>query len=241
MTGSSPIANPQDLLRQRRLERGLPADPPPLPEARGLLVRGGAIGSGLLVLVLATTALLAWRQGQVNAEVAAMQAVPAQLKALEEQLRGEKGRLDQLSASNDAIARGLVAVSSGSALVTQLAALTPQGVQLTELSVQGQTLNLKGRAEDPDAFARVNALSLLLAGSPLFRSGEVRIIKLSRESAPTTPSPAGTAPRTPPVGWELTAGLASPPAAAQLPLLQKLGADGMAARLRDLLAMGVLR
>ena len=239
----SPVAQPQDLLRQRRLERGLPADPAPLPEARRLLVLGGAIGSAALALVLATTALLVLRHGQVKEQLAGMQAVPVQLQALEAQLRAEKAKLDQLSQSNDAIARGLVAVSSGSALVTQLAALTPQGVQLTELSVQGQTLSLKGRADDPDAFARVNALSLLLAGSPLFSTGDVRVIKLSRETAAAaaTPAAAAAAPRTPPVAWELSAVLASPPPAEQLPLLQKLGADGMAARLRALLAMGVLQ
>jgi type IV pilus assembly protein PilN len=241
MSGSSPVAQAQDLLRQRRLERGLPADPPPMPQARGLLLVGGAIGSGALALVLAITAVLAWQQGQVSAAVAAMQAVPVQLQALEDQLRAEKGKLDKLSQSNDAIARGLVAVSSGSALLTQLAALTPQGVQISELSVQGQNLALKGRADDPDAFARVNALSLLLAGSPLFGTGQVRIIKLSRETAAAAPTPAGTAPRTPPVAWELTADLARLPPAEQLPLLQALAADGMAARLRDLLGLGVLR
>lgn len=228
MSGS-PFLAPQDLLRQRRLDRGLPAQPPPLAEARPLLLLGGSIGTAALALVLATTGLLAIRQAQVAAELGSMQGVPLQVQTLETQVRAEQAKLNKLSQGNEALARGLVALSSGSALVTQLALLTPQGVQLTEVSVQGQTLSLKGLADDPGAFARVNAFSLLLAGSPLVRAGEVRVVKLSRE---------GSAPN---VSWELSAALASPPPAEQLPLLQRLGADGMAARLRDLLSLGVLR
>lgn len=140
------FADSQDLLRQRRLERGLPAEQAPVPSARRLLVFGGSIGSALLVMVLASWALISLRDRMVTGEIARMSAVPGQLQAMEAQLRDEKGKLDQQTKSNEALAQGLVAVASGSALLTQLAQLTPQGVQITEATVAGQGLSLKGRA-----------------------------------------------------------------------------------------------
>ena len=231
------FADTQDLLRQRRLERGLPADQPPLASARRLLLLGGAIGTGLLALVLFSWALIGVRNQLVTAEIGRMSGVPGQLKDLQAQLLGEKAKLDQQSKSNDALAGGLVAVSSGSALVSQLGQLLPQGVQITEAIVAGQDLSLKGRADDPAAFTRVNAFSLLLAYAPMFKPDGVRVIKLTRDTA--APAPGAAAP-VPVVNWELSAGLATLKPAQQLPLLRKLGADGMAARLKELQRMGVL-
>jgi type IV pilus assembly protein PilN len=165
----------------------------------------------------------------VAAEVARMSFVPGQLQALDTQLREEKAKLDQQTKANEGLARGLVAVASGSALLTQLAQLTPQGVQITQATVSGQSLSLKGRADEPSAFTRVNALSLLLAYAPLFQPDQVRVIKLSREAAAV-----------PAVGWDLAAGFATLKPAEQLPLLRKLGADGMVKRLQDLARTGVL-
>lgn len=229
------FADSQDLLRQRRLERGLPAEPAAVPSARRLLVFGGSLGSGLLALVLASWALISLRDRMVTAEIARMSAVPGQLQQLEGQLRDGKGKLDQLTKANETLAQGLVAVASGSALLTQLAQQTPQGVQITEATVSGQGLSLKGRADEPGAFTRVNALSLLLSYAPLFQPDAVRLIKLTREAAAGPPGSAA-----PGVTWDLSVGLAplSPPE--QLPLLRRLGADGMVERLKDLARMGVL-
>lgn len=230
--------NQQDLLRQRRLERGLPAEPPPFQSARRLLTIGGAVGTGLLALVLFSTALIALRHRIVKGEIDRLSAIPIQLQALETQLRNDKGRLDQLTRTNAALANGLVAVSSGSALVSQLAQVTPQGLQFTEVTVTGQQLALKGKADDPGAFTRVNALSLLLAYAPLFQPDNVKVVKLARE-APVQ-GPQGQVLGLPPVAWDLSAGLASLRPPELLPVLRKLGADGMARRLQDLERMGVL-
>lgn len=111
------FADSQDLLRQRRLERGLPAEPAAVPSARRLLVFGGSLGSGLLALVLASWALISLRDRMVTAEIARMSAVPGQLQQLEGQLRDGKGKLDQLTKANETLAQGLVAVASGSAQI----------------------------------------------------------------------------------------------------------------------------
>lgn len=232
---STPFADVQDLLRQRRLERGLPPEPPPLSSARRLLLLGSAIGAGALGLVLMIWALLLIRTQIVSAEIGRMRGVPGQLQNLENQLRTQKSLLDNQTKSNDTLVGGLVAVSSGSALVSQLSQLTPQGVQITDVTVSGQTLSLKGRADDPGAFTKINALSLLLAYEPLFKPDDVRVIKLSRD-----PVDASKGVVLPQVSWELGAGLAQLKPSQQLPLLRKLGSDGMVTRLQDLARLGVL-
>ena len=219
-----------DLLRQRRLERGLPPAAEPLQPARSLLVRGVALGGGVLVAVFGIWGGLLWRQGQLNQQLAGLRGIPVQVQALEGQALGQRRRLSTIQRINEGLAKGLVAVSSGSALLAQLTQITPQGVQLTDVQVQAGSLKLKGVAADPQAFRRVNGLSLLLAESPLFQPKSVKVVKLSREAS----KPAA------PVDWDLTAAFATLPAPQQLRLLQSLGAEGLAKRLQILERAGVL-
>ena len=219
-----------DLLRQRRLERGLAAAAEPLVPARGLLLRGAALGGGLLVAVLVLWAGVRWRQAQLEQQLQGLRGIPAQVQAFEARALAQRRKLSTIQRSNEGLAKGLVAASSGSALVAQLAAITPQGVQLTDAQVQGGSLKLKGVAADPQAFRRVNALTLLLAESPLFEAKGVKVVKLSRDPA----KPAA------PVEWDLTAAFATLPPNQQVRLLQKLGADGLARRLQILERAGVL-
>lgn len=219
-----------DLLRQRRLERGLPPAAEPLQPARSLLVRGVALGGGVLVAVFGIWGGLLWRQAQLNQQLEGLRGIPVQVQALEGQALGQRRRLSTIQRSNEGLAKGLVAVSSGSALLAQLTQITPQGVQLTDVQVQAGSLKLKGVAADPQAFRRVNGLSLLLAESPLFQPKSVKVVKLSREAS----KPAA------PVDWDLTAAFATLPAPQQLRLLQSLGAEGLAKRLQILERAGVL-
>ena len=230
MSRPSWLESDGDLLRQRRLERGLPPQAEPLPPAKGLLLRGAALGGGLLAAVLLGWGWLLWRQSQINQELQDLRGITAQVQALESQAMGQRRKLSSLQRSNDGLAKGLVAVSSGSALMAQLAAITPQGVQLTEAQVQGSSLKLKGVAADPQAFRRVNAFSLLLAESPLFDAKGVKVVKLSRD-----PAKPGA-----PVDWDLTAAFAAVPAPQQVQLLETLGAQGLARRLQILHRAGVL-
>jgi len=135
----------------------------------------------------------------------------------------------QLQRSSEGLAKGLVGVSSGSALLAQLSAVTPAGVQLTEVRSQNNGLLLKGVAVDPQAFRRVNGLSLLLSQSPLFEAESVQVVKLQRDGASGGP-----------VDWELSARFAALAPDQQLAVLQALQADGLVQRLRLLQSKGVL-
>jgi len=220
-----------DLLRQRRLERGLAPAAEPFQSARILLLRGAALGGGSLVVLLGVWGLLLWRQAQLNQQLEGLRGIPIQVQALENQALAQRRLFSVIQRSNEGLAEGLVAVSSGSALLAQLTAITPQGLQLTDVQVQAGRVKLKGVAGDPQAFRRVNGFSLLLANSPLFRPKAVEVVQLSRD--PSQPAAQ--------VDWELTAAFATLPAPQQLRLLQALGAEGLAKRLLILERAGVLR
>lgn len=230
MTTPAWLLGDWDLLRQRRLERGLPPSPEPLMATRGLLIRGTALGVGLAAAVLGLWGAVLWRQSLLERELEGLRGIPAQVQVLEAQALVQRRKFSSLQSSNEGLAKGLVAVASGSALLAQLAQITPQGVQLTDVQVQGNSLKLKGVAADPQAFRRVNALSLLMAQSPMFQSKGVKVIKLSRDAAK-----AGA-----PLEWDLTAAFATLPAAQQVQVLQNLGAQGLAQRLLILERVGVL-
>jgi type IV pilus assembly protein PilN len=232
----------QDLLRQRRLVRGLPAEPKPLPSASRLLVQGAMLGSICIGIVIGFWLLASLRLSQVRAELRALQSIPRVLNELEKQVPAEKKKLDAIQSANDGLVKGLVAVSSGSALLTQLFMVTPIGVQLTDVSVKDseKSVSLKGLAVDPMAFRRVNALSLLLARSSLFEPTSVNVVKLTRDEAKASAQKAGEQASLPPIAWELTVKLATIRPVVLLELLKQLGADGMAQRLRMLERAGVL-
>jgi type IV pilus assembly protein PilN len=224
---------PVDLLRQRRLEVGLPGDPPRTKPAWQLLLLGGALGAGLLVPALALVfALVVW-DSLLQKDLTRLNGLPAQVKTLELQLKGSQGQIKQLEASNQGLAKGLIAVSSGSALIKNLFQLSPAGVELKEVSVVGPALSLKGGASDPDAFKRINALQLQMAYSPMFQPDSVKVLKVTREG--------GEAGAPGQVGFELTGGFKTLAPVAQLQQLQRLGATGMARRLEILKAAGVLQ
>lgn len=233
----TPLEVPLDLLRRRRVARGMPADPAVGGSPRQLLQQGGVVGISLVLLVLVGAVMAGQRRSQVAVELAALSNTPLLIRGLEIQLRGEQQQLRRQGEANAALARGLVALSSGSALISQLAAVTPDRVQITEASVNGQTLRLKGLAADPAPLERVNAMSLLLAQSPLFKP-DVRVIQLWRPLP--TPQTNAKAPPVQPVHWELRAELATPTPQQQLALLQRLGADGMATRLQELQRTGLM-
>lgn len=219
---------PMDLLRQRRLQRGMPAASLPPTPAAPLLRRGMALGALPLALVLVLGLALQGRRWQLAAQGESLAAVPAQRQALEVQLQRVGRQLRQLERTSEALARGIVAVQSGSALLTELQRVTPAGVQIAALQVQGDQLQLKGVATDPAAFRRVNGLQLLLGRSPLFQSDGVTVVKLSRDKA------------TEPLAWELTARFAALKPSQQEAVLAALQADGLARRMQVLQRAGVM-
>jgi type IV pilus assembly protein PilN len=234
---------PLDLLREPRLEQGLP-DPAALAaQRRRLVLRGSLIGGALLALALAVTALLMLRQQQLQAELERLAGVEAEVQAAETRLTAARGKLKTLTTANRALVNGLVTARSGSALMRDLQTRVPQGVQLTAAEVPsgGQRLRLVGAAADPQAFARINALQIELARSPLLTPASVSLLKAARSDARTAipgvpKGPAGL------VTFEITAQFRpSLPPAAELQILRALGARGMAERLQLLAAEGLLR
>lgn len=232
------LVKDQDLLRQRRLERGLAPEVQVLISAQSLLLRGVAIALVPVALVSGIWLWLWWRHAQISRQLDGLQGIPIQLQSLESFALKRRGEFSAIQRSNEGLAKGLVAVSSGSALLAEMAALTPQGVQLTDLQVQAGSLSLKGLANDPQAFRRINGLSLLLARSPFIQPSSVKVIKLSRDQPTATPGQTNAV--VAPVSWDLNAAFAALPAARQLTVLRKLGATGMARRLEILQREGVL-
>lgn len=220
-----------DLLRQRRLELGLPEQPAAPTDSSRLLLMGGLAGAALVLLTLLVWLGFRFRLQALETEVASLADVPIQLKALQGELEASKGRVIKLKAVNKGLADGLVSARSGSALLTQLSLISPAGVQLTSGDVQGNTLTLKGLAADPQAFRRINALQLQLANAPMFDSSSAEVVKVSREpaKAPAQAQP-GAAPATQ-VAFELKVEFSPAAQSASLAELQRLGAEGMAQRL----------
>jgi type IV pilus assembly protein PilN len=226
-----------DLLRERRIELGLPADPPRPAHPRRLLLIGGAVGGGLVAAAVGLSLLLRWQQQMLSNELQRLAPVQSQVDGLEAQLKGEQATTEAIRKGNLQLAEGLVAVRSGTALMTDLSQRTSTGLQLTALKVNRDDLELKGRSTDPGAFERINALVLRLKASSLLDPAAVKLGRAKRAASETGPK-AGPSPL---VTFELTAGFREPlTGSAQLRLLQGLGADGMARRLELLQRQGLL-
>jgi len=230
---SSLFHGPIDLLRQRRLEVGLPGDRSRTKPAWQLMLVGGLLGGVLLLPAVGLQLALERWDSQVAAKMAQLTALPTRVQALEGQLKGALAGAKTLEASNQGLANGLVTVSSGSALVANLFQLAPSGVELREASVVGPVLTLKGGGNDPGAFQRINALQLQMAYSPMFQPDSVQLLKVSREA-----SKDGVAPGQ--VSFDLASSFQPQAPVAKLKQLQRLGATGMARRLEILQAAGVL-
>lgn len=227
---------PVDLLRERRVELGLPADSSPPLEARRLLLIGVAVGGGLVVLMVAVSLLLRLQQQRLSQELERLSPVREQVAQLEQELAAGKAANAKTRASNEALASGLVTLRSGSALMTDLSQRTPRGLQLTELRVEKEALVLKGRSADPGAFERINALMLQLKASPLLDPAKITLARAGRSSA------GAAGPEASLVAFEISAGFrASAESLNQRQaLLQSLGAEGLALRLQMLRREAVL-
>ena len=224
---------PIDLLRQRRVELGLPADPPRIQPAWRLILVGSLIGVAMVVPALGLQLVLDVWYGQVHRDLLKVIAIPPFVKQLDGKLQNALVGAKKLEASNQGLAKGLVTVSSGSALLTNLFQLAPSGLELKDATVSGTTLSLKGGVEDPGALRRINALQLQLAYSPMFQPGSIKVIKISRDGAAGATS--GN------LGFDLSAAFQALDSNAQLQQLQRLGSTGMARRLQILRASEVLK
>ena len=236
----SPMFPGLDLLRERRLELGLPAEPPRPPDARRLLLIGSAIGGAIVLSTIGVTLLLKLQGLLLEQELTRLAPVLGQVETLEAELAADKDNLEHKSKGNDQLVNGLVAVRSGSALMTDLAGRTPAELQLTSVVVGKDDLQLKGRTADPGAFERINAMVLRLKTSELIDPASVNLSRAIRTD--TDPNQPKKGPESGLVEFELSAAFRPPPAStAQLKQLQELAAGGMARRLELLQREGLLR
>ena len=146
-------------------------------------------------------------------------------------LRRLKTRTTTIAKDNKQIAQQLVAVRSGSALLEQLRQIAPKGVQFQELSVNGDAIKVSGvvvGAGTPGPLERINALVLTLEALPGSKRDGVKLVKATRAEKGDSAE----------VSFSLTWAL-DPEVKPSAEQLERLGATGMAARLRMLEQQGV--
>jgi type IV pilus assembly protein PilN len=228
---------PFDLLRDKRESLGLPEPSAARQATRQTLLKGIAIGSGLLGLALGVSALVFLRGVFVKAELDRLATVEAEEQQLQGRLTASNAKLQQVQDVNSKLVQGLIGTRSSSALMRDLQLRVPEGVQLTEAQQQEKAMVLKGLARDPQAFVRINALQLDLKRSPLVDSPKgVTLLKASRDRSDANkdvPAPA--------VAFELRFSFREglPPASEKL-ILEQLGAEGLSRRLALLQKEGLL-
>ncbi|QNJ18136.1 fimbrial assembly family protein [Synechococcus sp. A18-40] len=178
-----------DLLRQRRVELGLTAAPPPLRPAWVVLGMGAGIGTVVVLIVL----IVYWQL--LNRERALQQTV-ARLTPLEQRLAKARSRLQKATTSaakleqdTAKITAQLVSLRSGSAFLEQLRRVTPGGVKLQSVAVQPDQLSISGLAE-PSSVAggleQINAFALNLESLAAVPIDGAAIQKAETSSAAST-------------------------------------------------------
>ena len=219
-----------DLLRERRLELGLPQDSPQLVPKGPLLLRGALLGGAAVGVALAFVVGLGWIEAAQKRELETLLPFERQVRSLEGQIKTNKGKLSSLKRDTLQIAEQLVAVPAGSPLLEQLRRVTPAGIQLEDVSVQSDRIKVSGKAAvgtTPGPLERINALVITLARLPISQADGVKVLKLTREDGDT-----------PVVNFSLDWGL-DPKARPSIKQLEALGADGLAERYRLLEQQGV--
>lgn len=219
-----------DLLRERRLELGLPQQAPPLMPKEPLLLRGALLGGAAVGVALAFVVGLGWIEAAQRRELETLLPFERQVRSLEGQIKANRGKLSSLKKDTLQIAEQLVAVPAGSPLLEQLRRVTPAGIQLEDVSVQNDRIKVSGKAAvgtTPGPLERINALAITLARLPISKADGVKVLKLTREDGD---SPVVNFS----LDWEL-----DPKAGPSIQQLKALGAEGLAERYRLLQQQGV--
>ena len=231
------ITDQIDLLRERRELLG--EEQPATTNPRRQLIWGTLLASALVGVAGGCWGVVAWLERSTSTELERLTPVQSRQEDLQRQIDSESKKRLALEKTNGDLAQALVAVRSGSALMEDLRRRTPRGLQYGELVQEANQLRLKGQANDPGAFARINALQLRLQDSPLFAAGQVSLIQARRDKPKEAKLPAATA-GSEPVQFELTAGFSKNGINGDPTYLMTLGARGMAQRLQLLQRQGVL-
>lgn len=221
MTRRSQQQHLPDLLRERRLELGLPAEPGAWQPTRPLLLLGGLIGAVAVLLSVGSIVLMNRIEARQRAQLQALSTVEQRLQLVEGRLRASQGRAAAVRKDNLQIAETLVAVPTGSPLLEQLRRVTPVGVQLEEVSAQNDRIRLSGTVVvngPPGPLERINALVLTLARLPISRPDGVKVLQANRDQG-----------KDPVVNFSLDWAL-DPTARPSIQGLRELGATGLVQR-----------
>ena len=217
-----------DLLRPRRVELGLPADPPPLRSLLRLVLPSGIAGFVLVMVVVGLQVSKQMREQSLQAELAGLQPLEQQIKRWRSRLKSTEGRLKTFETDTARIASQLVSIRSGSAFLEQLKRTTPSELRLQSVTVQPSTVRFQGLAQanaSSDGLQRINAFMLNLNDLPAVPEEGARLQRANRESEQV-------------VGFSLDVRVdpAVKPTAEQL---IELGSVGMARRLMLLNELGM--
>ena len=174
-----------DLLRLRRLELGLPVDPPPLHSLLKLLLPSGIAGLALVVVVLGVQFSKGLEEQSLQAELAALQPLEQQITRLRSRLQSTDVQLKTLEKQTAATASQLVSVRSGSAFLEQLKRITPLEVRLQSVTVQPNNVSFQGLAQanaSGNGLQRINAFMLNINDLPTVPQEGARLQQAYKES-----------------------------------------------------------
>ena len=219
-----------DLLRERRLELGLPDHAGSWQPMRPLLLRGAWIGGVALLLSVGAIVVMGRIESQQQQQLQALLSFEQRVKSAEGRLSKAKQQLVRVRQDNQHITEQLLAVPAGSSLLEQFSRVTPMGIQLEDVSVQNDQIIVSGRVGlggKPGPLERINALVLTLQSLPISRSNGVKVLKVNRDDG-EEPSVRFS------LDWFI-----DPEDQPSIQQLQQLGATGLVQRYRLLEQQGV--
>ena len=222
-----PMAVP-DLLRQRRIELGLPAASPPLRPAWVVLGMGAGIGTVVVLIVLTVYWQLLNREQELQQTLARLTPLEQRVAKARSRLKKSTTSAAKLEQDTVKITAQLVSVRSGSAFLEQLRRTTPVGVSLQSVAVQPAQLRMNGLAYskgNAGGLEQINAFTINLESLPA----------VPRESAVVQKAQAGDGNS---ITFSLQIGI-DLSVKSTVKQLRDLSADGLAARFEFLQKQGL--
>ena len=174
-----------DLLRPRRVELGLPVNPPPLLPLWRLLLPTGIAAFALVIVVVGLQVLRQMREQSLQAELAGLQPLEQQITRLRSRLKTTDVQLKALEKDTAGIASQLVSIRSGSAFLEQLKRTTPLDLRIQSVTVQPSRVMVQGLAQSNasgDGLHHVNAFMLNLNDLPAVPEEGAQLQKANKES-----------------------------------------------------------
>ncbi len=219
-----------DLLRERRLELGVPDHASPWQPIRPLLLRGALFGGVALLLSVGSIVVIGRIESEQQQQLQLLSPFEQRVRSAEGRFRTAKQQLVTVRQDNQQITEQLLSVPAGSPLLEQLRRVTPVGIQLEDVSVQNDQIKVSGRVglgSTPGPLERINALVLTLQGLPISRPNGVKVLKVNRDDGEETSVSFS-------LDWSL-----DHKAQPSIQQLQQLGATGLVQRYRLLEQQGV--